>query len=324
MNISVVIPCYNGQKFLKEAIASINNQTLQAKEIVIVNDGSKDDSLEIICELSRHNPIPIKLVGQENGGVSSARNIGVAAASGDWIAFLDVDDLWYPEKLATQAKIIEESSKRIALVCCDYHNDFQDEMHSKYRQSAHVQPLLGREVEGEEFQLAFIAENFIGTATAMMFRRDLALRNGCFDVYFNHSEDFDFILRLSQFGTVYLDNEPMALKRHHGENLTDDLALYYFSHSTSLLKNIRCSNHYFRTSFSKVVIDAMRFSYDECLIQYANQMFERDIRKGLKEYLGLVTKLMTLKGYRNYVVSFTKKLIRTCSFGLIKNREHIG
>lgn len=320
MDISVVIPCYNGQKFIKEAIDSINKQTLQAKEIVVVNDGSKDDSLAIITGLAKVNPIPIIVINQQNGGVSSARNMGISSATGDWIAFLDVDDLWYPEKLEKQANIVANASEQLALVCCDYHNDVQAESHSKYRSSQFVKPLIGREVSGDEFQLAFISENFIGTATAMMFRRDLALRNGCFDVYFNHSEDFDFILRLSQFGSVYLDDKPMALKRHHGANLTDDLALYYYSHAISLLKNIRCSNHYFRTQFSSNVLSAMKSSHDECLVNYSNQIFERNPIQGLKSYLSISGKLTSLVGFKVFAFSFAKKVVRVCSFGLIKNK----
>lgn len=320
MDISVVIPCYNGEKFIKEAIDSINSQTFPPKEIVIVNDGSHDNSLAILEDCQKRNEIPIKVISQVNGGVSSARNVGIASATGEWIAFLDVDDLWYPEKLAVQTAIIDKSSDNIALICCDYHIDEKIDSSSKYNTSKYISNLLERELDAEEFQLAFIEENFIGTATTMLFRRDLALRNGCFDVLFNHSEDFDFILRLSQFGSIYLINRPLALKRHHGANLTDDLALYYFSHAVSLQKNISTSGHYFRSNYTANVISAMKNSYDDCLVNYANQIFERKALKGLLCYFSLFTKVYTVSGLKKLLFGFAKKLIRFLSFNLIKNK----
>ncbi|XQF93620.1 glycosyltransferase family 2 protein [Pseudoalteromonas espejiana] len=112
MKISVVIPCYNGEKFIRSAINSINSQTLQPLEIVVVNDGSKDDSLKVLNECEKLSTVPLKIIDQENGGVSSARNVGISAAVGDWVAFLDVDDLWYPNKLSLQASIISKCSKK--------------------------------------------------------------------------------------------------------------------------------------------------------------------------------------------------------------------
>lgn len=320
MDISVVIPCYNGEKFIREAIDSINRQTFSPKEIVIVNDGSKDSSLAILADCQKNNEIPIKVVTQNNGGVSSARNVGIASASSQWIAFLDVDDLWYPEKLAIQASIVTSCTDDVALICCDYHIDEKTDTTSKYNSSKYVSSLLNRELDGEEFQLAFIKENFIGTATTMLFRRDLALRNGCFDVFFNHSEDFDFILRLSQFGSIYLVNQPLALKRHHGANLTDDLALYYFSHAVSLQKNISTSGDYFRSTYKDNVISAMKRSYDDCLVNYANQLFERNAFSGVSYYFSLFSKIYTLSGMAQVLTGLTKKLIRVASFNLIKNK----
>ena len=96
-NVSVVIPVYNGKQYLKKAIESVVRQTLPADEIIVIDDGSTDDSALVIAELAK--VYPLKFFQKENGGQSSARNYGVSVSSGELIAFLDQDDIWYPNHI---------------------------------------------------------------------------------------------------------------------------------------------------------------------------------------------------------------------------------
>ncbi len=321
MEISVVIPCYNGERFLKEAIDSINQQTFKPKEIVIVNDGSKDCSKDIIEQLALSNSIPIVAVNQVNGGVSSARNIGIANAQYKWIAFLDVDDLWYPSKLKKQVEIVKSYGEDLGLICCDYHIDEKIDAKSKFSSSAQVGALKNRVLSQEEFQLAFIQENFVGTASTMLFKREIANKVGCFDVFYNHSEDFDFILRYACFARVYVSTDILVLKRHHGENLTGDLGLYYRSHAASLKKNFVLDSSYFRTNYPSSVYREMKLSYDDFLVKYCNHVYEKSLVEGVCAYLKYGFSIKTLPGLSRYLLSFAKKLIRTLSFNLIKKGE---
>jgi len=102
--VSVIIPVFNGAKYLAEALQSVFSQTWRDYEVIVVNDGSADDSMEI-C---RQFPGVRIITHQENQGQSAARNTGVRHARGEYIAFLDQDDRWYPEKLARQVPILEE------------------------------------------------------------------------------------------------------------------------------------------------------------------------------------------------------------------------
>ena len=102
MKISVVIPLYNKKEQVAQAIASVMAQTLLPMEIVVVNDGSTDGSELVVEALT--NPL-IRLIHQENGGVSAARNKGIEMAQGDWIAFLDADDQWKPTFLETMQQL---------------------------------------------------------------------------------------------------------------------------------------------------------------------------------------------------------------------------
>ena len=110
--ISVIIPMYNSKDTIKSAVESVLNQTYsEPVEIIVINDGSKDGCEKIVEEIILNNQTnrTIKLINKPNGGVSSARNRGIKEASGDWIAFLDSDDIWLPEKLQKQVNEIEKN-----------------------------------------------------------------------------------------------------------------------------------------------------------------------------------------------------------------------
>ncbi len=112
--ISVIMPVYNAEKFLKDSIESVLNQTFKDFEFIIVNDGSTDNSLNII-ESYIDKDSRIKIINQENSGVSVARNVGIKNASGEYIAFIDSDDIWVNNKLELQ---MEEFIKDPELKIC--------------------------------------------------------------------------------------------------------------------------------------------------------------------------------------------------------------
>ena len=94
--VSVVIPCFNAERYIGEAIESVLSQTVPGDEILIVDDGSSDDSAKVIAQVASH----VRYFRQDNQGISAARNNGLARATGACIAFLDADDLWTPDSLA--------------------------------------------------------------------------------------------------------------------------------------------------------------------------------------------------------------------------------
>ena len=100
-SISVVIPCYNGAAFLAETLGSIAGQTYPPLEVIVIDDGSMDDSAAIA---GRFGPL-VRVVRQANQGESVARNRGIDEAKGDWIALLDADDVWEPAKLERQMAV---------------------------------------------------------------------------------------------------------------------------------------------------------------------------------------------------------------------------
>lgn len=105
MKISVVIPVYNGEKFIADAISSVLSQTFSASEIIVINDCSTDNTLDVLATFN--NKIKI-ITNKKNSGASFSRNQGIRAASYDFIAFLDADDIWYPNKISRQVSLMEE------------------------------------------------------------------------------------------------------------------------------------------------------------------------------------------------------------------------
>ena len=106
---SVVIPVYNASEFLKETLDSVKNQTYKNYEVLVTNDGSNDDSEKILINYKKANPkFPLNFITQKNSGVSLARNNAILYAKGDFIAFLDQDDWWFPEKLEKVVRILRK------------------------------------------------------------------------------------------------------------------------------------------------------------------------------------------------------------------------
>ena len=102
MEITVIIPCYNTAQFIGECLESVAAQTKKPAEIIVIDDGSTDSSLDVISRA----PIPVQLLHTERKGGAGARNAGIKAAAGQWLAFLDADDIWFPNHLERASQII--------------------------------------------------------------------------------------------------------------------------------------------------------------------------------------------------------------------------
>ena len=107
--VSIIVPVYNGAEFLEETIASVRNQTWQNWELLLVDDCSKDQSYEIMKRLAAEDERIVPLWQEQNGGAARARNRGVMEASGRYIAFLDADDLWMPDKLTHEMEFMDKT-----------------------------------------------------------------------------------------------------------------------------------------------------------------------------------------------------------------------
>lgn len=125
-SVSVVIPCYNVEEYISECIESVLKQTYSDLEIICVNDGSTDDTFRILKNYGEEFPEKIKLISQNNLGASAARNIGLSVAKGQYVQFLDADDLLLPEKIEHQMKLVLSSDFFPEVIIGDYKKIFNN------------------------------------------------------------------------------------------------------------------------------------------------------------------------------------------------------
>lgn len=211
MKITAVIPMYNSKDTIKTVIESVINQTYKELiEIIVVNDGSKDGCEKIVEKMIENNQTNriIKLINKPNGGVSSARNRGIKEASGEWIAFLDSDDIWLPEKLQKQENEIKKNSS-IKFIGTNRNSELYP-FFNKSKKS--VYSLNAKEI---------IAKWHPHTSTALI-NKEVLLKTNLYDETRTHAEDGDLWLRIAQYCDLYVVNEDLVYtgggKRSFGES----------------------------------------------------------------------------------------------------------
>lgn len=207
--VSINLCCYNSEKYLRETLQSIINQTYTDWELVIINDGSSDSTESIIHEYIKQG-YPIIYHYQENKGLGYSRNEALKRSQGEFIAFIDHDDLWMPEKLEKQVTILE-SDEKIALV---YSNFIKYNTMKGTRRTA----LKGAQPEKFAFP-ALLKKYSIGIMTVVIRYETLKNLDHYFDESLNLSEDYDLFLRIAYKSNVAYINEPLALYRIH-ENMS--------------------------------------------------------------------------------------------------------
>jgi len=204
--VSVIIPTFNRGWILKEAIDSVLTQDYKDFELIVVDDGSTDNTSEILASYGND----IRVLFQENKGVSAARNRGVAEASGQFIAFLDSDDLWLPQKLSTQLEFFNQTPD--ALICQT------EEVWIRNRRRVNPKK-RHKKPSGMIFEPSL--ELCLVSPSAVMIRRVLFDRVGEFDVTLPACEDYDLWLRISCRFPVHLIDTPLIIKRGgHNDQLS--------------------------------------------------------------------------------------------------------
>jgi glycosyltransferase involved in cell wall biosynthesis len=203
IRISVIIPCHNGEAFLKQALESVLAQTFPAAEIVLVDDGSTDGTPAVGRGYAERYPNVIRYIRQEKSGVSTARNTAVREARHEWIAFLDADDWWKPEKLARQVAVIEaavlESQPPPDLLYTPLHIFYPD------GSSEEMQGLSPDRMWPE------LRYGNLITPSSVLLRRRLFLEAGGFDLRIHGSEDWELWVRLILDQKIHLGWVPAAL-----------------------------------------------------------------------------------------------------------------
>mgnify|MGYP000321373830 FL=1 len=193
--VSVVIPTYNREQYLQKALGSVLAQTYQCFEIIVIDDGSTDDTATLIRSFKKD----ITYIYQENQGISKARNVGIRNSRGDFIAFLDSDDYWFPEKTELQIALFQKHPEygMVASRCASIRLD------GRYRETNRPGS------SGWVLEQLFRA-NFIRTSSAII-RRECFNRIGLFDEELKECEEYDLWLRIAAQYPIGFINKSLAV-----------------------------------------------------------------------------------------------------------------
>jgi glycosyltransferase involved in cell wall biosynthesis len=213
---SVIIPAYNASRFIRNTLDSVRNQTFDDYEIIVVNDGSKDDTLEAVKAYFTGFPgLNYKIINQENRGIGGARNSGIKEAHGEFVAFLDADDNWYNEKLERVKEFIDKNTN-VDLVC---HNENWVENGRIYKEAMYGPYKTYKEL--------LFKGNCISTSATVV-RRSKQLEAGLFseNMDFNGAEDYELWLRLSKICKITYLNETLGEYHIHGRSETSNIEIH--------------------------------------------------------------------------------------------------
>ena len=286
MKISIVIPVYNVQAYLRQCVQSVQGQTYRDLEIILVDDGSTDDSGHL-CDVLKAEDPRIRVVHKSNGGLSDARNVGLQHATGEYIAFLDGDDVWLDKDgLRQMVASLEQKTTDILLFrCVDIYPQRQAQ-----RREYDIE-YINTHTAQEVFRRLICTQAFNMSACFQLIRRALLIEN---NVYFEKgllSEDVDWSLRLWRYVRhVQATNIPMYGYQHRGGSITTSYSIrnlrsydYIFRKFYDRYQQERMQNNGKASAYWTTALGYLAQMYVSCLYGY-NQIARTD-RKEAKQIL---------------------------------------
>jgi glycosyltransferase involved in cell wall biosynthesis len=209
--VSVIIPLYNSELYVYETINSVIEQTYKHIEIIVIDDGSSDNSAEVVKKIIKdHNEMDIKYYYQANGGVSVARNNGIKKASGKYIAFLDSDDLWCKTKLENQIEILNKVNGKVC--------------YCGYSQLIEASNIIKKEkikfIEGN-ILISILKERTGGCTSTWVINKEVILNNNIwFTENCNWGEDTEFYIKICSIAEVCYAKDYLVFYRVRENSLT--------------------------------------------------------------------------------------------------------
>jgi phenylacetate-CoA ligase len=296
--VSVIIPTYNAAQYIKDALESAFSQTYKNLEVIIIDDGSTDNTKTVIEQYAQHNTQNIHYIYQSNKGLSSARNTGIKASKGVYIAFLDSDDIWLPAKIECQMSAISESNSIGIIGCGGYFIGSNNRIMKEFNREncSDKKDLLKR--------LSF--KNIVSGGSEALVKRECLDKAGLFDETLISAEDWDMWLRIAKFWDIRFVEKPLVKIRVRDDSmsaptnaekmLNNELAVLkkHFSNSKFLkwnliLKMKTYASRYFYTGWAYYEVGDM-INANKCLIKSflynPSNLFN-------KRWLGLILRMCT-------------------------------
>ncbi len=213
--VSVIIPSFNNADFLPECIESALSQDYSNKEIIVIDDGSTDNTKALLSQYANK----VNFIYKQNGGPASARNFGIRHSCGEYVAFLDADDIWFSNKLSAQIEYMK-AHKEIGL-CFTNFTFRQDTEELRYSE-------INRMLNSKNLFNELLKGNFINTSTVIL-RRELLDISGTFDEdpRLISVEDYNLWLRLSRICKFGFLKEVLVIRRNHPKSLSYNFEKMY-------------------------------------------------------------------------------------------------
>ncbi len=303
MKVSVIIPCYNVEAFIEECIESLRGQNMQDFEVICVNDGSSDRTKELLDRLGNSSELSIKVIHQVNKGASSARNHGLQHASGEYIQFLDADDLLTPGKLAHQLQLVAEHESPCVIFGSYRREDLEGDLVRERRYT-----------DGTPNIWASLMLTDLGITSANLFRADLFKEDIQWNENLGSSQEYDLmfqilkkhqdvlfdpevntVIRVRESGSISQTNLDQKWERY--VQLRVDIMAYIKENKPALLSN----------ELYQILFDAIRMLYPYQPTR-AKEFFKSAIPKNFQPQLTPVTGKSYLQMYKFLGFAGTEKL----------------
>lgn len=287
--VSVIMPVYNRESVVSRAIESVLQQTYTHFELIIVDDGSTDNTLQTIQTFTDSRIRTIRL--SKRKGAPAARNIGIQQAKGDWMAFQDSDDVWHKEKLEKQVNHIPEEAELLPIIYTSF-------CRHKHGQQTIIPSNDGRNKQGF-IHKELLWENFISTQTVLMHKQCIE-RAGFFAEDMPRFQDWELWLRISQHYPFIWVNEPLVDVYYSEQSISADQMSIVHAYEKILEKH----QHLFQRAGSKYYAHLL-FSYGHNLCLAGNVSQGRNLlfkswRCDVLSYRSAVSFIASLFGKRFY------------------------
>lgn len=273
--ISVIIPVYNVQDYLEECVESVLAQTYKNYEIILVDDGSTDNSVQICDIYAEKNPA-VRVIHKENGGAADARNVGVSTCDGDYILFLDADD-FYPDSRMLE-NLLKEIQKETADVVCFNYCRYTDMLRNVELLSTNMDNLS-----------EIVASGCYTSSGCIKFaRKELLKKNNLFFIKGMHCEDVEWNANLLRYAEkiVYRGNIVYAYRVRKG-SMSQNITLNHIKDICTIISRLASNDiSDMPTEKQKAYLDYVAFQYATALINVniCKDKVTREIKQNLKKY----------------------------------------
>jgi len=272
-SVSVIIPAYNAAAFISETLDSVYAQTFADFEVIVVNDGSPDTE-DLECELKRYSE-KLRYIKQENQGAAAARNTGITAARGEFVAFLDADDAWLPAFLEKQVDLLERTPADVvwadALISGD--SPFAG------RTFMQVQPSFA-EVTPENL----LAVRVTVLTSTVVARRQPILDVGLFDVTLRRGQDFELWLRLARRGCRFVYQEEVLAHRRIVESSLSGSIMSQLQRTLTVLDAIKAKGDLTPSEEAALELNLRRTHRELAVETGKEKLRDRDFRAALDSF----------------------------------------